>query len=74
MLEKRQATYEDLLMERFLREREQGLIIWTTKDKTQIAINRMSDQHLQNAIKLIEHSIEHREIEGDIGDLEDALG
>ena len=69
-MQKTIATYEELLLERFLRKWEQGLIVWRTKDNTEIAINRMSDQHLENLINYLD-----REYEGaDIGDLYSAMG
>ena len=69
-MQKTIATYEELLLERFLRKREQGLIVWRTRDNTEISINRMSDQHLENLINYLD-----REDEGaDIGDLDSAMG
>lgn len=71
MMQKRIATYEDLLLEKFLREREQGLIVWRTRGNTEIAINRMSDSHLENLINYLDRQDE----EGpDIGDLDSAMG
>lgn len=69
-MQKTIATYEELIIERFLRRREQGLIVWRTRDNTEIAINRMSDQHLENLINYLD-----KEDEGaDIGDLDSAMG
>lgn len=69
-MQKTIATYEELIIERFLRRREQGLIVWRTRDNTEISINRMSDQHLENLINYLD-----REDEGaDIGDLDSAMG
>lgn len=50
-------TEEDLRLEMWLREREQGKLVWETKDGQKIPLKDMSDSHLQNALnKLIECS------------------
>lgn len=54
----RRATLEDLLKEKWLRERGQDKIRWTTKDGAEIPLKDLSDGHLENIIK---HVIEHQE-------------
>lgn len=48
-----EATLEDLERELWLRNRNAGSIIWTTKDGKEIPINEMSDEHLKNTINMI---------------------
>ena len=43
MLQKRNATLDGLLMEKFIREREKGLIVHTADDNTTLSINNVSD-------------------------------
>lgn len=45
------ATIKDLELELWLRKRERGEIVWTTKSGAEIPINEMSDTHIENAIK-----------------------
>ena len=45
------ATIKDLELELWLRKRERGEIVWTTKSGAGIPINEMSDTHIENAIK-----------------------
>lgn len=47
------ATLQDLEMEMWLRKRNSGQIIWTTKSGEEIPINQMSDTHLYNAINML---------------------
>lgn len=47
------ATLEDLKRELWLRNRNAGSIVWTTKDGKEIPINEMSDEHLLNTINMI---------------------
>ncbi len=60
---KHNATIIDLRMELWYRMRERNLVVWKTKDGTEIPINEMSDLHLLNAFK---HSIRHNEIQDDM--------
>lgn len=47
------ATLKDLYQEAWLRQRERGLILWTTKEGKDIPINEMSDAHLVNTINML---------------------
>lgn len=52
------AELNDLIKERWLRERNSGEIKWITKDGNEIPIKDMTNEHLENAIN---HLIEHEE-------------
>lgn len=47
------ADLKDLLKEAWLRQRERGLIVWTTREGKEIPINEMSDTHLVNTINML---------------------
>lgn len=47
----RLANLDDLLLERWLRQRESKDIIWETKDGLRLPIQEMTDRHLKNAIE-----------------------
>ncbi len=47
------ATLEDLNKEYWLRQRNAGNILWTTKEGKNIPINEMTDEHLTNTIKML---------------------
>ncbi len=49
----RKATIEDLELELWLRKRNSGYIIWTTKDGKNIPIKDMDNNHLVNALKML---------------------
>ena len=54
IMEKRNATLDDLKLEKFLREREQELIVYnhiTLKNITTLPINKISDKLLDEIIK-----------------------
>lgn len=44
------ATIEDLKRERWLRARNSGELVWTTKEGKEIPIKDMSDSHIDNVI------------------------
>lgn len=48
------ATIEDLKRELWLRKRNQEEIVWTTVTGEKIPINKMTSEHLINAIKYFE--------------------
>lgn len=52
------AELNDLIKERWLRERNSGEIKWVTKDGNEIPIKDMTNEHLENAIN---HLIEYEE-------------
>ncbi len=56
------AELEDLLNERWLRMRERGEIVWTTKDGEEIPIKELSDTHLDNIINMIRRVNEFNDI------------
>lgn len=49
----RKATLEDLELELWLRKRNSGSIIWTTKDGKNIPIKDMDNNHLVNTLKML---------------------
>lgn len=48
------ADINDLYLELWFRNREKNNIIWKCKDGTEIPINKMTNDHLLNAIKYFE--------------------
>ena len=50
MTEKRYATLTDLFLERWLRARNENLIVWKTNNGDEIPIKNLSDKHLDNSI------------------------
>ena len=50
------ADLEDLLLEKWLRVRENGELKWKTKNGDEISIKNMSDYHLNNAINMLERA------------------
>lgn len=49
----RKATIQDLKLELWLRQRNSGSIIWTTKDGKNIPIKDMDNNHLVNTLKML---------------------
>ncbi len=58
----RQATLEDLKLEKWFRERWNGNICWKTKNGDEISINKMTDSHLENAINYLINKKEYDDI------------
>ena len=56
----RQATLNDLLKEQWLRDRNNGNLVWITKEGKTIPIKEMTDEHLRNTIN---HLIRKEELE-----------
>lgn len=46
------ATIEDLKLEQFLRNRNSEKLVWKTKEGRIIPLKELSDEHLQNIIKV----------------------
>ena len=63
--------YEDLMKERWLRQRDNGEIQWETKDGINVPIKDMDDDHLENTIKLLEEIESKASILEDIGGWDD---
>lgn len=55
------ASLFDLQLERWLRARNNGDIVWTTKEGNQIPIKSMSDTHLVNTINMLERKSKEAE-------------
>lgn len=64
------ATLTDLRMELWLRLRNSGHIVWTTKSGKQVSINEMSNSHLLNTINMLERAYEEDDLIGDMDPLE----
>jgi hypothetical protein len=62
----KQATIQDLKLELWLRQRNSGFIIWTTKDGKNISIKDMDNNHLVNTINMLLRQREEAECFKDI--------
>ena len=71
----KQVTIQDLKLELWLRQRNSGFIIWTTKDGKNIPIKDMDNNHLVNTINMLLRQREEAECFKDImvGDENDIL-
>lgn len=66
------ASYTDLQLELWLRRREQGEIVWITKEGKVLPIKDMTNPHLVNTMRMLERQsdIETTYLEGLAGDWE----
>lgn len=62
----RQPTYNELLMEKYLREREAGKIAWKTESGKYISVKELDDKHLDNIINMLDRYREEIEHLGDL--------
>jgi hypothetical protein len=62
----RQPTYNELLMEKYLREREAGKIAWRTESGKYISVKELDDKHLDNIINMLDRYREEIEHLGDL--------
>lgn len=56
------ADADDLKLELWLRRRNSGKLVWTTKDNTKIPIKDMFTQHIINALNMLERQNELEDI------------
>ena len=68
---KKNATLKDLMLELWLRERNQGKLCWTTKTGNDIPIKDMSQEHLVNTINMLN---EYNEEMSHLGDYDPFWG
>lgn len=62
----RQPTYNELLMEKYLRERDAGKIAWRTESGKYISVKELDDKHLGNIINMLDRYREEIEHLGDL--------
>jgi hypothetical protein len=68
------ATYSDLKLELWLRQREADNILWETKNGDKLSIRKMDTSHLVNAINYLERlSAKIDEMEAEIDEQWEAL-
>ena len=58
----KKAELKDLVLEKWLRARNEGTLVWVTKDGKEMPIKDMTDSHLENAIKHCINKCEFDEI------------
>ncbi len=69
------ATLQDLLLEKWLRRREEGSLVWTTKEGKVIPIKELSDQHLINIVNMLIYNEQKRqEAEEEKSEIMDHMG
>ena len=56
-----EASLFDLQLERWLRARNNGDLVWTTKKGNQIPIKSVSDTHLVNTINMLKRKFKEAE-------------
>lgn len=56
------ADINDLKLELWLRRRNSGELVWTTKANTKIPIKEMSTSHVINAINMLEWQSELEDV------------
>lgn len=52
------ADFKDLVYEKFLRDRNNGNLVWKTKDGKIIPLKDLEDSHLDNIIDMFERNEE----------------
>lgn len=65
------ATFKDIMAELWLRKRNSGCIVWTTKDGKKIPIKDLSDEHLVNIVNML---LRNKEAQEEYDEIMDHLG
>lgn len=69
------ATLQDLLLEKWLRRRNEGSLVWTTKEGKVIPIKELSDKHLINIVNMLIYNEQKRqEAEEEESEIMDHMG
>ena len=63
------ATLEDLQLELWLRNRNNGALVWTTKEGNDVPLKDMSDQHLVNTINMIKRAKHAQEVREELNSI-----